>query len=172
MDREQHLQYRATGDVLILDGDGSRWVREGAATCPSWAEGVPAPVDADGNVVPLTTRTLYDGDGHEISVMGYALNYSRYTGVPVWRVRKSDGMIFMLNLFHLVSPDSLEKLADDLKRYVNGNSCSYFGMADDPTCDGCPANDRGNECGSVVIEDAARRAKALAERDTKGADRG
>lgn len=29
MDREQHLQYRATGDVVVLDGDGSRWVREG-----------------------------------------------------------------------------------------------------------------------------------------------
>ena len=28
MDGEQHLPYRATGDVVILDGDGSRWVRE------------------------------------------------------------------------------------------------------------------------------------------------
>lgn len=28
MDREQHLPYRATGDVVVLDGDGSRWVRE------------------------------------------------------------------------------------------------------------------------------------------------
>ncbi len=34
---EQHLSYRATGDVIVLDGDGSRWVREGEATCPSWA---------------------------------------------------------------------------------------------------------------------------------------
>lgn len=25
---EQHLPYRATGDVVVLDGDGSRWVRE------------------------------------------------------------------------------------------------------------------------------------------------
>lgn len=27
----------------------------------NWYEGVPAPMDADGNVVPLTTRRLYDG---------------------------------------------------------------------------------------------------------------
>ncbi|WP_368158573.1 hypothetical protein [Collinsella aerofaciens] len=26
---EQHLPYRSTADVVVLDGDGSRWVREG-----------------------------------------------------------------------------------------------------------------------------------------------
>lgn len=25
---EQHLPYRATADVVVLDGDGSRWIRE------------------------------------------------------------------------------------------------------------------------------------------------
>ena len=25
---EQHLPYRSTADVVVLDGDGSRWVRE------------------------------------------------------------------------------------------------------------------------------------------------
>lgn len=28
--REQHLSYRSTADVVVLDGDGSRWVRERA----------------------------------------------------------------------------------------------------------------------------------------------
>ncbi len=28
---EQHLPYRATGDVVVLDGDGSRWVRHPGA---------------------------------------------------------------------------------------------------------------------------------------------
>ncbi len=28
---EQHLPYRATGDVVVLDGDGSRWVRKPSA---------------------------------------------------------------------------------------------------------------------------------------------
>ncbi len=35
---EQHLPYRATADVVVLDGDGSRWVREDEAPSPSqWA---------------------------------------------------------------------------------------------------------------------------------------
>lgn len=25
---EQHLPYRSTADVVVLDGDGSRWMRE------------------------------------------------------------------------------------------------------------------------------------------------
>lgn len=29
---EQHLPYRSTADVVVLDGDGSRWVREGVPT--------------------------------------------------------------------------------------------------------------------------------------------
>lgn len=28
MPSEQHLPYRSTADVVVLDGDGSRWVRE------------------------------------------------------------------------------------------------------------------------------------------------
>lgn len=28
MASEQHLPYRSTADVVVLDGDGSRWVRE------------------------------------------------------------------------------------------------------------------------------------------------
>lgn len=81
----------------------------------NWHEGVPAPVDADGNVVPLTTRTLYDEDGHEISVMEFNLIYSRRTGVPVCRVRRPDGMIFMLDRCHLERPDSWERIAHDIE---------------------------------------------------------
>lgn len=28
MASEQHLPYRSTADVVVLDGDGNRWVRE------------------------------------------------------------------------------------------------------------------------------------------------
>ena len=34
MPSEQHLPYRSTADVVVLDGDGSRWVREPNGTCP------------------------------------------------------------------------------------------------------------------------------------------
>lgn len=32
MPSEQHLPYRSTADVVVLDGDGSRWVREDLVT--------------------------------------------------------------------------------------------------------------------------------------------
>lgn len=34
MPSEQHLPYRSVADVVVLDGDGSRWVREPNGTCP------------------------------------------------------------------------------------------------------------------------------------------
>lgn len=34
MPSEQHLPYRSTADVVVLDGDGSGWVRESNGTCP------------------------------------------------------------------------------------------------------------------------------------------
>lgn len=72
-----------------------------------WYEGVPAPMDADGNVVPIMTRTLYDGEGREASVMEFALICSKYTGAPVWLVRQTDGQIFMLDRCHLEPPRQL-----------------------------------------------------------------
>lgn len=138
----------------------------------AWYEGVPAPVDADGNVVPLTTRTLYDGDGHEISVMEYALIYSEHTGVPVWRVRRSDGMIFMLSLFHLERPDTWERVEADIMAMAHEDCvCYYFGVDADAPCSACPSVKIKGPCIANVARDVLRRAKALAESDTKGADR-
>lgn len=172
MDREQHLPYRAIGDVAVLEGDGSRLEREDVFPCLSWAEGIPAPVDADGNVVPLTTRTLYDGDGHEISVMEYALIYSEHTGVPVWRVRRSDGMIFMLSLLHLARPDTWERVEADIMAMAHEDCvCYYFGVDADTPCSACPSVKIKGSCPVNVARDVFRRAKALAERDAKGADR-
>lgn len=89
-----------------------------------WYEGVPAPVDADGNVVPIMTRTLYDGEGQEISIVEYAIIYSKDTGVQVWNVRSSDGLIMALDRCHLERPDTWEKLSDDLGRYNDTKACA------------------------------------------------
>lgn len=161
---EQHLPYRESCKEVITDEDGRRWVREGVATLPSWADGVPVPVDKNGNVVPLDTMKLVDahGDKREIEFIGYRPKDNS------WFVHFTDDWAYVpLDDYALVSNDSLGKLADDLERYVNGDSCSYFGMAADPTCDGCPASDCEEECASVVLEDAVRRVRAIreAERD-------
>lgn len=141
----------------------------------AWHEGVPQPVDADGNVVPLATRTLYDGDGQEISVMEYALIYSKYTGVPVWHVRKTDGSIFMLDRFHLEPPDSWERLTADLELLDTeltpvSAACAYWNATQKPCryrdagpCSPCSPNHY--RCYFGIIRDVLRRIKALREVD-------
>ncbi len=130
----------------------------------NWYEGVPAPVDNDGNVVPLTTRRLYDGDGQEVSVMEYALIYSKYTGVQVWHVMSSDGSIFMLDRCHLVRPDSWERLEKDIQRTAGNDVCGYYNKAGKP-CGDCAAHRTQDNCLLVAMRDVMRRTKALAESD-------
>lgn len=130
----------------------------------NWYEGVPAPVDNDGNVVPLTTRRLYDGDGQEVSVMEYALIYSKYTGVQVWHVMSSDGSIFMLDCCHLVRPDSWERLEKDIQRTAGNDVCGYYNKAGKP-CGDCAAHRTQDNCLLVAMRDVMRRTKALAESD-------
>lgn len=81
----------------------------------AWYEGIPVPVDADGNVVPLTTRTLYDGTGREVEVGEINLVDSILRGCLVWRVRTRQGVSLGLDLLHLERPDSLERIAHDIE---------------------------------------------------------
>lgn len=136
---------------------------------PSWAEGVPAPVDRDGNVVPLTTRTLYDGNGREVEVAEIALVDSILRGRLVWRVRTHSGVSLELDLLSLERPDSWERLEEDLTRAVKGEE--FYSMA-------CAyANNRSNECGDCklrgscgrctkgMLEDIESRVRKLREED-------
>lgn len=135
----------------------------------NWYEGVPQPVDADGNVVPLTTRKLYDEKGREVEVGEIVLVDSILCGRLVWRVRTHSGVSLVLDLLHLACPDSLEKLSDDLGRYDDTKvMCEYFGMTADGTCDGCRAHSfrahhPGRSCIAFALDDVASRVRALRE---------
>lgn len=111
----------------------------------SWAKGVPAPVDADGNVVPLNTTELYTDDGEIVYV-----NNIRFNGYTWFVGAEYSCKLYRPNKLHLAGQDSWELLE---KNILTLAKCKFL---IDPEGD-------AKEC--------IRRAKALAERDAKKADR-
>lgn len=139
-----------------------------------WAFGVPAPVDADGNVVPLTTKVMYDDDGEECRIDGFRLSLDP-SASSTWRAGyvvvgfDADGYVKDLHLHRPDSPDSWERLEKDIERIGSGavdpDNCYYFdeeGMK----CSECPAKDSW-PCSRYIARDVLRRAKALAGRNAK-----
>lgn len=111
----------------------------------AWAHGVPAPVDADGEVVPLDTTKLYTDKGEMIFVGDI-----RFDGYRWYVCGTGSGRPYRLKQLHRTGQDSWEKLEEDIQKVAR-------------TQDNCP---------SAALQDVMRRAKALAERDAKEADRG
>lgn len=129
----------------------------------NWYDGVPAPVDRDGNAVPLATRTLYDEKGREVEVGEIALVDSELCGGLVWRVRTHGGVSLVLDLLHLARPDSWEQLEKDIQRIAGGDVCGYYGKAGKP-CGDCPSQRTQDNCALIMVRDVVRRTKALVER--------
>lgn len=132
-----------------------------------WAKDVPAPVDADGEVVPLGTEKLYTDDGEMVRVDSIC------HGARLWHVRRMHSdKTYWLDALHLNRPDSWERLEKDVSRAEDEDICGYFGFATNRPCSAeCPARDAHDSCAVIAVRDVARRAKALAERDAKEASR-
>ena len=130
-----------------------------------WYEGVPAPVDKDGNVVPLTTRRLYDVEGREHEVKAIALVRSETSGGFVWLAKESDSVVLVPELLHLAPPDSWERIEADIMAMAHADSaCYYFGAGTDINCDECPAESCAESCFVEAARDVLRRCKAIAGR--------
>ena len=115
----------------------------------SWAEGVPAPKDADGKVVPLDVRELYTDAGKLVTVEEIVFNGCW------WYVKCFETNRLRLTRFHL-EQDSWERLEKDASK----TSCGYFGRSG--LCVDCPALAISKMCNVAKSEDIVRRAKALA----------
>lgn len=132
----------------------------------AWAKGVPVPRDADGQVVPLDTTELYTDEGETVHVWSICFNHY------FWHVRRlGDGRPYSLDRLHRTERDSWEKLEEDIQKVAESDVCGYFDKVYKP-CGDCPARLTQDKCASVALQDVMRRAKALAERDAKGAGRG
>ncbi|MEE1373653.1 MAG: hypothetical protein U0J93_09830 [Parolsenella sp.] len=110
----------------------------------AWAEGVPSPRDADGEVVLLDTTELYTDEVGMIYVERITFNGWS------WFVWSSSG-VYRLSTLHRTERDSWALLERDVLTLAK---CKFLA---DPEGD-------AKEC--------IRRAKALAGRDAKGAGRG
>lgn len=119
----------------------------------NWYDNVPAPVDANGHVVPLDTKELlFDGEVRAVKEIGYKLHN--------WVVRVVGEEDFEF-LYDCTLPDSWERLKCDAML----GACHYFGMERADVCDGCPTKsnvDNLHVCYSAMTRDILRRAKALA----------
>lgn len=138
--------------------------------CPSWAEGVPAPVDRDGNVVPLTTRELYDETDRKFAVSEIALVNFMIGEGQTWRVKRPNGLAMMLDRCHLERPDSWERLLKDLDRAADATralrcACSYLTGDVDTECGDCKSYKEGRWCTQTMTADIARRIRELREAD-------
>lgn len=128
-----------------------------------WAAGVPAPVDADGEVVPLTTKVVYDRDGGE-----HEVNFYAFAPEPgYWTVNvdeQPDSATYVTEGFRPHRPDSWKRLEEDIQKVSKTNDiCGYFDHVGKP-CNGCPARNIPDTCPTIVLRDVLRRAKALAGR--------
>lgn len=129
----------------------------------SWVASVPAPIDADGNVVPLTTRVMYSDKGEKRNV--FSFTYDARWSVNFIGIGAGAGYI---SNYHLHCPDSWERLEEDVRRAENSGTCGYFSKRiNNLSCDGCPVKDAKIPCAASALRDVLHRAKVLAKRDAK-----
>lgn len=123
--------------------------------------GVEPPKDANGEVIPLDTETLYETDGQvfHVAVFRYSLKRREwlvsggYTGAR-------NGLCVETDRLLLAPPDSWEKLIEDLRNAVEKDiaTCAYMG----PAGKGCI------ECRSMSTRNCTRNAFAdIADRIEK-----
>lgn len=129
------------------------------------------PRDAEGREIPLDTTVLYDGDGNAKEVQ--AFDYSPVESM--WRVLLLDNFIlFLTSDMHLTTPDSWEKLLEDLDNAAKGGDnaeCLYSrreGVEAGSQCYGCKLyyQDYGSrECEYLAYADIAARIRKLMGED-------
>lgn len=125
------------------------------------------PRDAEGREIPLDTKVLYDGDGNAKEVQ--AFDYSPVESM--WRVLLlGDFILFFTSDMYLTTPDSWEKLLDDLDNAAKGvdnAECLYMRREDievGEQCSGCRlynADDVFSDCSLLAYADIAARIRKL-----------
>lgn len=130
------------------------------------------PKDAEGREIPLDTKVLYDSDGIE-----FFTDKSMYMRITdEWWFFGHLGSLtsthwIAATRLHLTSPDSWEKLEDDLNRVVENNdafyeaSCAYMNQSG-AVCNGCRLHGRHTRnCTEEMFKDVVSRIRKLKGED-------
>lgn len=126
------------------------------------------PKDADGREIPLDTVALYDDDGNVYSIRRFI-----YTNdfdlndkwMNSWYVVTDDYKTTKSELMHLTTPDSWEKLEEDLYRCIKESGlCAYYSPSG--RCSTCILDRKDPcSCNSIVLEDIEKRIRKLRGED-------
>lgn len=126
------------------------------------------PKDADGREIPLDTVALYDDDGNVYSICRFI-----YTNdfdlndkwMNSWYVVTDDYKTAKSELMHLTTPDSWEKLEEDLDRCIKESGlCAYYSPSG--RCSTCILDRKDPcSCNSIVLEDIEKRIRKLRGED-------
>lgn len=126
------------------------------------------PRDAEGREIPLDTVALFNRDGNVYSIVRWTFttDFDLSDGWSnKWRAITDRGFALDPALVYLTSPDSWEKLEDDLGRCIKeSNLCMYYNQNLD--CNNCTIS--GNEshgCTSIALEDIKERIRKLRGED-------
>lgn len=124
------------------------------------------PKDAEGREIPLDTKVLYDSDGIE-----FFTDKSMYMRVTDewWFFGHFGSSISTHRVaatrLHLTTPDSWEKLEEDLDRCIKGDGlCAYYSPSG--RCSTCILDRKDPcSCNSIVLEDIEKRIRRLRGED-------
>lgn len=126
------------------------------------------PKDANGHVIPLDTKVLYDKEGKLREVDWYTY----YPDKDRWDVVFEDSCVrFSPRNLSLTKPDSLEKLEEDLDRVIENKdsfystACAYMnqGIA---TCNDCRLHGHNtSSCTDEMFKDVVSRIRKLRGED-------
>ena len=127
---------------------------------------VELPKDAKGREIPLNTETLYTDSGPIFRVEKF--EYVRSMGWYIYGYYEDETVHFaaMPSSLYLTTPDSWEKLEDDLDRCIEESDLCMYYNNQNPDCNKCTIS--GNEsrgCTSVALEDIKRRIRKLRGED-------
>lgn len=128
---------------------------------------VELPKDHEGREIPLDTEVLYDDNGVKFNVDEFKFCALPSSRTSSWAIRgvfedEKEQCNLLPHFLHLIQPDSLKRLLDDLDNAANKThcgTCSYFGM-NSTNCDKCTIGDLSS-CDSAAMRDIASRIRKI-----------